>query len=568
MSKVSPLCLVLCALPFLLPAQARWEVGFHLGGNNYLGDLTYDGVPVMRETQFGFGFFGKRQFTNQLGLRLNYHGGQVSGDDNRFDERADRGMSFRTPLHEVSLLAEWQFNASNRYSKGAVHQIATPYLFLGPGASFYKPDTDYNENSGENTMFDARDLESQQWNTAFSLNTGAGIRFDLSERTSLGFEVSVHPLFSDWLDGVRYSGNPDNNDWYMFYGMSLGHRLALYDKDKDGITDACDVCPDQPGKSKFFGCPDSDDDGITDALDACPTLAGSPFYRGCPDTDGDGTADNIDECPDIKGPGQSKGCPDADLDGVPDHKDACPDVAGRAALDGCPDADADGIPDHLDRCPGVFGPATFNGCPDSDGDGVPDHLDNCPRLAGLSMYGGCPFVDTDGDGIADDEDKCPELKGVAAGKGCPDSDGDGVFDADDRCPDVKGVLGGKGCPEVKKEDREAIALAVRSVQFEFGSDQLTAYSQKLLDKVADVLRRYPEQHVQITGHTDSKGSDAFNLKLSERRAARCRQYLIDKGIAADKLTSKGFGESKPIASNATAKGQAKNRRVEFDLSVK
>lgn len=565
MKKVYPLFFLLYLLPLYLSAQPRWEVGFNIGGNNYLGDLTPNWYPIARETQLGYGVFFKRHINQSIGIRLNYHGGLLGGDDLRFDEQADRGMSFLAQIHDASVLFEWQFNARSRYSKGSIHSIATPYLFAGPGVSFFKPDTDYNQDSDDNVVFDARDLESQQWNQTFSLNTGAGIRFDLTERTSLGFEFSVHPVFNDWLDGVKYSGNPIQNDWFVFLGLTLGHRLSLMDKDKDRITDALDVCPDQAGDKKFYGCPDSDKDGITDALDACPDLAGSVFYRGCPDTDKDGITDNIDQCPDVPGLGSLFGCPDRDGDGVADHLDLCPDLPGLSAVNGCPDADADGITDENDACPYLFGLAAFKGCPDSDNDGVPDHLDLCPTLAGLSGSNGCPFLDGDGDGVANENDLCPDFKGTPATKGCPDSDGDGVSDPEDRCPYVAGPPGNKGCPEIKKEDRETIALAVRSVQFEFGSDRLTPVSKQSLDKVGVVLGKYPGQKVFILGHTDSKGSDAFNLKLSERRAIQCRQYLINKGIAADRLTAKGFGESKPVATNKTTEGQAKNRRVEFDL---
>ncbi|MCC6412854.1 MAG: OmpA family protein [Saprospiraceae bacterium] len=568
MIKVYPLFFLLFALPIFMSAQPRWEVGFNIGGNNYVGDLTTSWGPVIRETQFGYGLFCKRHLNQSIGIRLNYQGGSISGDDTRSDERAERGMNFSTQINEASLLFEWQFNAKSRYTKGAVHSIATPYLFAGPGVTFFKPTTDYNEDNDNNAFFDPRDLESQKGMQVLSLNTGAGIRFDLSERSSLGFEASLHPAFTDWLDGVKYSGNPDANDWFMFYGMTFAYRLDMMDKDKDGITDALDVCPDHAGDEKFFGCPDTDKDGIRDALDVCPELPGSAFFRGCPDTDGDGTTDNIDQCPDVPGPGALYGCPDQDEDGLADNIDDCPDIPGLRALKGCPDSDADGITDALDVCPTIFGLTAFKGCPDTDGDGIPDSEDTCPTMAGLASDKGCPFLDNDGDGVTNPDDLCPDLKGTMANKGCPDTDGDGVHDLDDRCPYVRGLAGNKGCPELKKEDRDVIALAERSVQFEFGSDRLTAYSQSVLDKVSTVLKKYPEQNVFVSGHTDSKGSDAFNLKLSERRAQRCRQYLIDKGISAGRLTAKGYGEAKPIATNATTQGQAKNRRVEFELSLR
>ena len=94
----------------------------------------------------------------------------------------------------------------------------------------------------------------------------------------------------------------------------------------------------------------------------------------------------------------------------------------------------------------------------------------------------------------------------------------------------------------------------------------TSHTEKAarLDEIAATLAKHPEiKSIRIEGHTDNRGSDAYNLKLSDARAASVRQYMIEKGLTGDRLLSEGFGESKPIKSNRTKKGRAKNRRVEF-----
>ncbi|XCI74868.1 MAG: OmpA family protein [Flavobacteriales bacterium] len=147
--------------------------------------------------------------------------------------------------------------------------------------------------------------------------------------------------------------------------------------------------------------------------------AGVSFRFSKKDRDKDGIPDNRDECPDIPGLKQLNGCPDTDSDSIPDYKDKCPNVSGLKELDGCPDTDGDGIPDNLDACHKEKGPKENNGCPykDTDGDDLLDKDDACPTVPGLKQFKGCP--DTDGDGIPDNQDRCPKEKGGKENGGCP-----------------------------------------------------------------------------------------------------------------------------------------------------
>ena len=104
---------------------------------------------------------------------------------------------------------------------------------------------------------------------------------------------------------------------------------------------------------------------------------------------------------------------------------------------------------------------------------------------------------------------------------------------------------------------------MEGVNFELNSAELTAGAKEVLMKVVRTLKDYPEMTLLIKGHTDNIGSDAYNLKLSQRRAASVRQFLIDNGIAPSRLESVGYGETQPIATNDTPEGRAKNRRIEF-----
>ncbi len=296
------------------------------------------------------------------------------------------------------------------------------------------------------------------------------------------------------------------------------------------------------------------------------------------DTDGDGIPDLEDACPNAPGPQETGGCPiakDTDGDGIPDDIDRCPldaeDFDGFQDEDGCPDPDndGDGIVDKADACPNEPGPIENHGCPikDTDGDGVPDDKDLCPTVAGLKIFNGCP--DTDGDGIPDNEDRCPTKAGLKENGGCPDEDrdGDGVVDRLDKCPDQFGPPP-DGCPkrytliEVKREKIEI----KQQVHFATAKFRVLKDSFPLLNQVVSALNDFPKMKVSIEGHTDTIGGEASNMRLSQRRAEAVLDYLISKGISPDRLEAVGYGPTKPIASNKTASGRAKNRRTEFRIT--
>ena len=195
---------------------------------------------------------------------------------------------------------------------------------------------------------------------------------------------------------------------------------------------------------------------------------------------------------------------------------------------------------------------------DSDGDGVPDHLDRCPDTpAGVAVDSfGCP-LDSDGDGVPDYLDRCPDTPaGVAVdSSGCPlDSDGDGVPDYLDKCP---------GTPIGARVDERG-CWVLKDVRFDIGKATIRPESYAILNEVVDIMDKNPELKIEIQGHTDSTGSAELNRMLSQNRAASVLEYFASEGIDRTRLTCRGFGMDNPIASNATADGRAKNRRVELN----
>lgn len=247
------------------------------------------------------------------------------------------------------------------------------------------------------------------------------------------------------------------------------------------------------------------------------------------------------------------------------------------------DTDKDGLFDDEDRCPKEpedrDGFQDEDGCPelDNDQDGIADLDDRCPLkpedLDRFEDLDGCPEDDNDKDGLADRIDKCPndaeDKDGWEDDDGCPDFDNDGDRVADypearDRCPNEFAETP-DGCPQkytliVVTETKIELK---QTIYFDFRKATIKPISFPLLDEVAQALHDHAKIRVEIQGHTDSKGPDKFNKKLSQKRADAVRKYLINKGIAADRMRAVGYGEEVPIADNRTQEGRDQNRRVEF-----
>jgi len=141
-----------------------------------------------------------------------------------------------------------------------------------------------------------------------------------------------------------------------------------------------------------------------------------------------------------------------------------------------------------------------------------------------------------------------------------DSDHDGVIDSLDKCPGTPAgvAVDAQGCP-LKG------SVTLEGVTFELNSATLAASSQRVLDDVADGLRKHPRLRVELQGHTDSSGSDQYNMRLSQKRAESVKNYLLQQGVPSTQLISKGYGESQPIADNTSAEGRAHNRRVVMNV---
>ncbi len=219
---------------------------------------------------------------------------------------------------------------------------------------------------------------------------------------------------------------------------------------------------------------------------------------------------------------------------------------------------------------------------DTDGDKIPDDIDLCPNEPEdgkpPNPDDGCPALpDRDGDGIPDVNDKCPDepedFDGIQDADGCPedDADHDGIPDAQDACPlepgDPDPDPKKNGCPKFIRRIKGSTEIQIlKQVQFQTGRADILKNSFPILDEVVRLLKVNPEiTHLDIEGHTDNRGSDQMNEKLSDDRSKSVMKYLVEHGIAAGRLAAQGFGPKRPIADNNTDKGRQTNRRVEFHI---
>ncbi|MCZ8020406.1 MAG: OmpA family protein [Cyclobacteriaceae bacterium] len=432
----------------------------------------------------------------------------ISPSFNLVEKASYNSMEYRTSdglsgfkANHIALNLKLRYKFNNGYIFKEDAGIA-PFLTAGLGAALI--------NSEQDTEFSSAKISDNK--VAANVAFGAGITFQLNDRVGLEVANTINaPLYDSW-DGI----NTGNNDLYLQHSAGLVFKLRkATDTDKDGVADKKDKCKDTPSNVSV----------------------------------------------------DSQGCAfDMDRDGVADYKDDCPNEAGLALYKGCPDKDNDGIADKDDRCPDVYGTNRFFGCPDSDNDGVEDKLDKCPNQAGLDTFKGCP--DSDGDGVEDALDKCTDTaKGTQVDEtGCPrDTDGDTIVDKDDECPTLAGTKSNNGCPEIKPEVKQLFNKALQGIQFETGSAVIKKTSYPIMNAISKVMVDNASYKLLISGHTDNVGSDETNMTLSKNRADAVAKYLITQGIDPLRISSFGFGETKPVDVNTSVAGRTRNRRVEFKV---
>lgn len=475
------------------------------------------GVGLGLGAQRYYGTFGDQGSVYGRGI-LTYHplewlGARVTGGYGNLTNENQMGHSYKT----------------NWFTNLGADLVLQPQIGLGPIRPYIA--------SGVSTTFGSSMLDgvvnkNLDWNIYVPVEFGMELL--LADNLSIWAWSETYAYMQDWktLDGVASQGN-------YFQRRDDVQRVGL-------------------GFSFLIGSKsDVDEDGVSDALDQCP-----------------GTPKGLAVDP--------KGCPlDGDRDGVPDYKDLCKTTSPGVAVDayGCPlDSDKDGVVDMLDKCPNTAAgvKVDLDGCPalppDADKDGIPDAIDKCPGSPMGSRVDavGCP-LDSDRDGVTDDIDKCPNTPAGAKvdANGCvlpiADADHDGVPDSLDKCPGTRAgtKVDTNGCTVLVLV--KGARLVIDGIVFKTGSAVIEEVSAPVLARAAVAISNAPNAKIEVAGYTDNVGKDAYNQKLSERRAASVRSYLVKSGVPSSQLTTRGYGKADPIVDNSSAENRSDNRRIEFHV---
>lgn len=461
------------------------------------------------------GTFGDKGSAHVRGF-LAYHptewlGTRVTGGYGGLTNDNQMGVSYKT---------EW-------FSDLGMDLVLQPQMGLGPLRPFLASGVSSTFGTSMINGVKNHDLD---WN--YYVPVEVGVEYLVANNLTLWMSGETYAYMKDGdkLDGVRSAGDYfESRDAWQKVGVGFTFLIGSKgDADADGIKDGTDQCPGTP-KDLIVdtrGCPlDGDKDGVPDFKDVCRTTpSGSAVDAiGCTfDTDKDGVLDEEDKCPNT---------PMADK------------VDDRGCTLGAVDADRDGISDATDKCPGsAAGSKVDNvGCAlDSDKDGVGDDIDLCANtLAGSKVDDkGCvlPLADADRDGISDGLDKCP---GTRAG--------------------VK--VDSNGCTLIILTS--GTRLIMDGIVFKTGSAEIDEANSPVLGRAAVALSNAPNAKIEIAGFTDNVGSESSNQRLSERRAASVRSFLLKSGVPSAQLTVRGYGESEPVVDNTSAESRAENRRIEF-----
>jgi outer membrane protein OmpA-like peptidoglycan-associated protein len=468
------------------------------------GVANYQGDDFDSAKLRGLGsFYGEQYLSNRFSLETALNIGQLAAKTGAQD--------FRSHLTSLSLLGRLALLSGTS---------VRPYVTAGGEIVGIDP------SGPENSGFDRN---------GFAIPLGGGISFGLSESAFLDFRGLYHYSFKDRFDGNKSESSDD-----AFVTGTVGLTwLTGTNKDRDG-------------------------DGLTNAEEK--KLGTNPKAA---DTDGDGLRDGEEVMSHRTDPLKA----DSDADGLSDF-----DEINKHKTDpNRADSDGDGLNDGVEITKHSTDPVKA----DSDGDGLKDGDEIMRHNTNPSK------ADSDGDGLGDGE----EINNAKTDALKADTDGDGLKDGDEvnrhktdpliadtdkgSVDDGAEVTRGTNPlvaaddvakPEPAKEILQVEvgkAIVLEGVVFKSGSAVITPQSEEILNKALNTLNENPEIEVEIQGHTDNTGSRAVNTRLSQARAEAVKAWLVKKGTAASRITTKGFGPEKPVASNDTPEGRQKNRRIEF-----
>ena len=378
-------------------------------------------------------------------------------------------------------------------------KIVNPYLYLGAGAMYY----DVTDTPSVNVIRPLDPVQTDGWTAIFP--AGIGMEIKLSKTALLDFSLGYTYTLTDNLN--YYAIDIDDGYGNFGIGLSFTGKGGRTDSDRDGLTDDYE---EKIGTDP--NNPDTDGDGLKDGEEV-NVYTTDPLNK---DTDGDGLSDGEE----VKTYNTNPNNPDTDGDGLKDGEE----VKTHRTNPLMADTDNDGLGDGDEVLKHRTDPLN----PDTDGDTLKDGQE-------VNTYKTDPLNrDTDNGGIDD---------------GTEVNRGTNPLDPSD---------------DIKKEIEIGTVIILEGINFEKGSDRITFDSEDILrDGALKTMQENPEIVVEISGHTDSDGSDSYNQRLSQDRANAVKFWLVENGVDGNRIETVGYGEDNPIAPNDTPENKLKNRRIEF-----
>ncbi len=216
-------------------AQYQLEAGMFVGLATYQGDFVKETMPLFKEGNIAVGLTGRYVHSYTLTFRGNLIFGKITGNDYNYIDRRTRAFQFSTSITELSGVVEWEPLGAKRFLSGVgFKRMISPYVFGGVGFAFTNPKTDYSRTEYNNDSFVTKmkmDQNAKYFKTQIAVPFGLGVKFDFTENWYASLEIGMRYAFTDYLDGVSESGNPDANDWYHFSGVSLFYRIPGSEKE-------------------------------------------------------------------------------------------------------------------------------------------------------------------------------------------------------------------------------------------------------------------------------------------------------------------------------------------------
>ncbi|MBX2991810.1 MAG: OmpA family protein [Bacteroidetes bacterium] len=485
----------------MFSTDGKWSLSFHGGANIWISDLNTRRASPGGDLVLRYGL--SRRFS--FGIMLGYD--RLIGIEHP-ETVAPNPAS--PPLSEYMALSMASANFIVVYNYPITLDFR-PYVYAGIGGAAY-----LRQDRFDNHIPDGGDRIKR----TLHIPVGFGFEIPMSQNVSFAIDLGAR-IMDDYTDDwkgnsiIEQSTRPGIADWYPTGRLGFNFYFGKNDDDDDPDNDGLTNTEERRYGTNPYNA-DSDGDGLKD---------GEEIFRHNTnplkwDTDGDGLSDG-DE------------------------------VLKYKTFPNRTDSDEDGLNDGHEVLKYETNPLK----PDTDGDGLTDGDE-------VLKYGTDPLkADTDGDSLSDGD----EILRYRTDPRNKDTDGGGVDDGTEVKRGTNPLDKSDDFPVQKRELKAEVGQAVvlEGIVFQTGKATITPVSEDILTLALNTLRQHPDMTVEIRGHTDNTGSRSLNDGLSQRRADAVRLWLLNRGIAANRITATGFGQDYPIDTNLTAEGRQRNRRIEF-----